>query len=174
MTTFAVGVGHHVEEEGLHVVVQGLVVEEELGQQAQLLTVLLVLPAVDLPNAEIVLPVHLVSGRVPPDALVSVSRGPGGALLVRQTELADEEARDPGRRPGVRRLVPHLHHVFTHHYEPSASICDYFTEFFFYLDGGQGLGLPEQSQIVIGSEALQYRFPFFRQLIVARRCQLLV
>ena len=37
----AVGVslGHDVEEEGFHVIVEGLVIEEELRQQTQVLTV---------------------------------------------------------------------------------------------------------------------------------------
>ena len=39
MATFAVILGQDVEEEGLHIVVEGLVVQEQLGQQTQVLTV---------------------------------------------------------------------------------------------------------------------------------------
>lgn len=39
MATFAVVLGEDVEKEGLHVVVESLVVQEELGQQTQVLTV---------------------------------------------------------------------------------------------------------------------------------------
>lgn len=39
MATFAVVLGEDVKKEGLHVVVEGLVVQEELGQQTQVLTV---------------------------------------------------------------------------------------------------------------------------------------
>lgn len=39
VATFAVVLGEDVEKEGLHIVVEGLVVEEQLGQQTQVLTV---------------------------------------------------------------------------------------------------------------------------------------
>ena len=39
VAALAVILGEHVEEEGLHVVVQGLVVQKQLGQQTQVLTV---------------------------------------------------------------------------------------------------------------------------------------
>jgi hypothetical protein len=50
-----VGRGHHVEEEGLHVKVEGLVVEEKLGKEAQVLAVLLVPLAADLEDGEWIL-----------------------------------------------------------------------------------------------------------------------
>ena len=43
MAAVGVGGGHHVEEERLDVVVERLVVEERLGDQTKVLTVLLVL-----------------------------------------------------------------------------------------------------------------------------------
>ena len=43
MAPVGVGGGHHVEEERLDVVVERLVVEERLGDQTKVLTVLLVL-----------------------------------------------------------------------------------------------------------------------------------
>ena len=42
MAALGVGDGHDVKEEGLHVEVERLVVEEELGQQAEILAVLFV------------------------------------------------------------------------------------------------------------------------------------
>lgn len=39
VATFAVVLGEDVEKEGLHIIVEGLVVEEQLGQQTQVLTV---------------------------------------------------------------------------------------------------------------------------------------
>lgn len=39
MAALAVVLREHIEEEGLHVIVQRLMVQEELGQQAQILTV---------------------------------------------------------------------------------------------------------------------------------------
>ena len=46
--TSVVTLAHHVEEEGVSVVVERLVVEEELGEEAEVLRVRLVLAAVDL------------------------------------------------------------------------------------------------------------------------------
>ena len=42
VAALGVGDGHDVEEEGLHVEVERLVVQEELGQQAEILAVLFV------------------------------------------------------------------------------------------------------------------------------------
>lgn len=39
VATFAVILGEDVEKEGLHIIVEGLVVQEQLGQQTQVLTV---------------------------------------------------------------------------------------------------------------------------------------
>lgn len=39
VATFAVVLGQDVEKEGLHIIVEGLVVQEQLGQQTQVLAV---------------------------------------------------------------------------------------------------------------------------------------
>lgn len=39
VATFAVILGEDVEKEGLHIIVEGLVVQKQLGQQTQVLTV---------------------------------------------------------------------------------------------------------------------------------------
>lgn len=39
MTSFSIGIGHHIKKERLNIKVEGLVVEKELGKQAQVLTV---------------------------------------------------------------------------------------------------------------------------------------
>ena len=82
-----VGGGHHVEEEGFHIVVERLVVEERLGDQTKVLTVLLVLltthlkrqlcVSVDKKNSylkdrELVFSVDLVTRGMFPNALLSV------------------------------------------------------------------------------------------------------
>lgn len=59
---------------------------------------------------------YLVSGRVPPHALGLVPLRASGRLVVVEAELAHEEAGHPGRVARVWGLVPHLHHVFTHHH----------------------------------------------------------
>ena len=48
MTSLGVGLSHDIEEERLNVEVECLVVEEQLGQKAQVLTELLVLIAIHL------------------------------------------------------------------------------------------------------------------------------
>lgn len=48
MATFAVVLCEDVKKEGLHVIVEGLVVQEQLGQQTQVLTVDCAHVAVDL------------------------------------------------------------------------------------------------------------------------------
>jgi hypothetical protein len=71
--TFRVGRGHHIEEKGLHVVVESLVVEKAFGDEAEVLAVLLVLLPAHLEDGELVLPIDLVAGRVAPHALSAVS-----------------------------------------------------------------------------------------------------
>ena len=60
---------HDIEQEGLHVVVQRLVVEEQLGQQTQILAVDLVLLAVYFKHRYGSLPVHFISRGMLPHTL---------------------------------------------------------------------------------------------------------
>ena len=69
MATPRVALGHNVEEERLNVVIQGLVVQEQLGQQAQVLAVDFLLLAVDLEDRERVVAIDFVAGRVAQIAL---------------------------------------------------------------------------------------------------------
>ena len=59
-----VALAHDVEQERVGVVIQGLVVEEQLGQEAQILSVGLVLAAVDLKERNVALPVDFVARRM--------------------------------------------------------------------------------------------------------------
>ena len=43
VASVAVRDGHHVEQEGLHIIVEGFVVQKGLGNQAEILTILFVL-----------------------------------------------------------------------------------------------------------------------------------
>lgn len=54
----------HVEEEWLHIVVEGFVIEEELGQDAELLTVEFGHLAVHLEDGYVVTAVNLIAGGV--------------------------------------------------------------------------------------------------------------
>lgn len=77
MEAARVHLGHDVKEERVRVVVECLVVEEEFGQQAQVLCVRLVLAAVDLEEADGLLAVDFVARRV---AQVTLDQMPFQAL----------------------------------------------------------------------------------------------
>ena len=64
MVAEVVTLAHDVEQEGVSVVVKGFVVEEQLGQEAQILSVGLVLAAVDLKERNVALPVDFVARRM--------------------------------------------------------------------------------------------------------------
>ena len=111
----AVGVvlGEYVEQEGVRVVVQEFVVEEELGEQAQVLRVGLVLAAVDLEERERMLAVDLVAGRMVELALDAV---PLQALHRRhelQAVLAHVHDRTLRELLRIGREVPRLDEMST-------------------------------------------------------------
>ena len=93
VTALPVVLGQHVEQEGLHVVVEGLVVQEELDQETEVLTIDLVRVAVHLEHGHPVLPIDLHPGRMSPGTLLHVSLQDGAGLHVLQAELAQEELR---------------------------------------------------------------------------------
>jgi len=53
-----------VEEEGVHVIVQGFVVEEELGQEADVLAIDLILVPIDFKDGDVAVPVDFIPRRV--------------------------------------------------------------------------------------------------------------
>lgn len=55
-----------VEHERLHIEVQGFVIQEELGQEAEVLAVNLVVSPVHFIHRDVVLPIDLLSRRLPP------------------------------------------------------------------------------------------------------------
>lgn len=63
-TLAATDLAQDVEEEGVDVVVQSLVVEEQLGQRAQVLPVLLLLASVHFEHRQISVPVNLLRSDV--------------------------------------------------------------------------------------------------------------
>ena len=77
----------HVEQEQVHVVVQRLVVQEQLGQEAQVLAVHLLLAAVNLEHRHAVVPVNLVARRVQQLVLAQVPPQLLAALEECQREL---------------------------------------------------------------------------------------
>ena len=75
----------HVEQEGLHIEVESLVVEEELGKEAEVLAVDLVVTSVCLKHRDGALAVDLMARGLAPSALWGRSGGGGvGASTVAQ------------------------------------------------------------------------------------------
>ena len=68
MAATAVCLGHHVEEKGLNVKVECLVLQEQLGHEAEVLAVDFVFFSVHFEDRELVLAVDFVSRRVLPCA----------------------------------------------------------------------------------------------------------
>mmetsp|Transcript_10752 Transcript_10752/g.46588 ORF Transcript_10752/g.46588 Transcript_10752/m.46588 type:complete len:318 (-) Transcript_10752:532-1485(-) len=118
-----VELGHDVEQERIHVKVQSLVVQEQLGQQAQVLAVHLVRVPVDLPKRQprfalVVprVPVNHAPGRVGHPAPRLVLQQRHLVLHVLQTVLAHVEFRAVrvlrrvrGKIPRVNLEPPKLH-----------------------------------------------------------------
>ena len=65
VTALAVILGEDIEQEGLHVVVERLVIEEQLGDVAQVFRVNLLLLRVKLKHADLVISVYLITWRAP-------------------------------------------------------------------------------------------------------------
>lgn len=59
VTAFCISQRHHIEQKRLDVIVQCLVVEEKLGQQAQVLAVRFVSLAIHLPDAQLLFAIDL-------------------------------------------------------------------------------------------------------------------
>ena len=71
----------HVEQEGLHIEVESLVVKEELGKEAKVLAVDLVVTSVRLKHRDGALAVDLMARGLAPCALWGRGGGGGGGLV---------------------------------------------------------------------------------------------
>mmetsp|Transcript_13304 Transcript_13304/g.30887 ORF Transcript_13304/g.30887 Transcript_13304/m.30887 type:complete len:203 (+) Transcript_13304:529-1137(+) len=111
--------GHHVEVEGVHVVVEGLVVQEELREVAQVLAPHLGFCAVDLEDGDVISPVDLVARRVSRAPFSLVALELGLAFVEVERELANVQHVNyvipllPDLA-GERREVPRLDNVLAH------------------------------------------------------------
>lgn len=85
MRPLVVYLAQHEKHEGVHVVVQGLVVQEQLGQQAQILAVYLVRPAVHLEHGK--------PASVPPFRRLTVDLIPWGMPVMSYKSNSHVEAR---------------------------------------------------------------------------------
>ena len=64
MTAIIIVDCQHIEEEGLHIVIQGFVVEEEFGEQTQVLAVDLIRIAVYLKHGQVFCTIDLIGWRM--------------------------------------------------------------------------------------------------------------
>lgn len=64
MTAFLVNLGQYIEEKRLHIKVECFVVQEQFGQQAQILTVYLMIATIDLKHRDSSLAINLLPGRL--------------------------------------------------------------------------------------------------------------
>ena len=106
--------GHAVEEERVDVVVEGFVVEEEFGEQAEVAAPAALPPPVDLEEGDGRVAVDFVAGGVQERAFEAV---PGEGLQggeVAEAEFADVDGFGGGEGGGVRREVPGFHFEGAH------------------------------------------------------------
>ncbi len=105
---------HAVEEEGVDVVVEGFVVEEEFGEEAEVAAPGALAAAVDFEEGDVVVAVDFVAGGVGHGAFEAVAfEGfPGGE--VRKTEFVNVDDVHVGEILRVGGEVPRFHFVFAH------------------------------------------------------------
>lgn len=104
---------HHVEQKRIRVVVQCLVVQKQLRQQAQILRVAFVLPAVDLEEAYRLLSVDFVPRRMPQIALLYMPFETLPTLSVFETKFANVDAGHGTHFLGIRCKVPRFNPMLT-------------------------------------------------------------
>eukprot|EP00588_Corethron_pennatum_P010154 CAMPEP_0194273278 /NCGR_PEP_ID=MMETSP0169-20130528/6646_1 /TAXON_ID=218684 /ORGANISM="Corethron pennatum, Strain L29A3" /LENGTH=333 /DNA_ID=CAMNT_0039016179 /DNA_START=671 /DNA_END=1673 /DNA_ORIENTATION=- len=121
VTPRAVALRDDVEPEGVHVVVEGLVVQKELGEEAQVLAVDALLLPVHLESGDRAFPVYFPAGGTTPVAAFAVYPHRLRSTHVLQAELAHVElvniavlVREGGEVPRLHLVVPHLDasHIF--------------------------------------------------------------
>lgn len=93
MTTLAIVDCQDVEQERLHVIVKRFVIEEEFGQQAEVLTINLIDVAIHLENGEIVFTIDFSGRWMSPQALGHVPIQYRATFHVLETEFAQEQFR---------------------------------------------------------------------------------
>ena len=106
--------GHAVEEKGVDVVVERLVVEEEFGEEAEVAAPGALAAAVDLEEGDVVVAVDFVAGRVQQRAFGAVPLERFAPAEVRQAEFANVYHFFFREFNGVRAEVPRFHLVLAH------------------------------------------------------------
>ena len=113
VTSLAIVLGQDVEQKGLNIVVQGLVVQEELGEKTEVLAVDFTDCTVHLVNGDVVFPVYLVGGRMEPLTLGSVAIQDITCLHVLDAKLTNVQRRQHGILLRVGGGEPRLDQVLS-------------------------------------------------------------
>ena len=106
-----VHLAHHVEEEWVRVVVERLVVQEQLGQQAQVLGVVLVLASVNFKEGNGILSVDLIPWGILVDALGEMPLQTRSGFQKLETKFANVNAVRIGQLLRVGREIPVTYHI---------------------------------------------------------------
>ena len=109
--TSVVTLAHHVEEEGVRVVVERLVVQEQLGKQAQVLGVVLVLASVYFKEGNRVLSVDLIPRGILMDALGEMPLQTRSGFKELETKFANVNAVRIGQLLRVGGEIPVTYHI---------------------------------------------------------------
>jgi len=102
VATPVVALCQNIEKEGLHVVVQSLVVQEQLGQKAEILAVDLRLLAVDLEERKVILSIDFIPRGMPQIAFLPVANEGLLLLHVLETKFTYEKLPTLGKLFWVR------------------------------------------------------------------------
>ena len=113
MAALAIDLGQHVEQEWLHVEIQRLVIQKQLRQETEILTVDLVIAAVHLEDGNSPLAIDLPPERLPQLALAQVLDVGGLQSHVLEAVLADPELSLLAVLLWVGREVPGVYLVFS-------------------------------------------------------------
>ncbi len=106
MASEIVALYHAVVEKGIDVVVERLVVEEALAEQAEVAAPRLLAATVDLEEGDVFVAVDLVAGRMRERALAAVTAEGDGRRKVGEAHLADVERVDVGVLERIGAKVP--------------------------------------------------------------------
>jgi hypothetical protein len=113
MTAEFIVLGHNIEEERLHIIVESFGTEEEFREKAQVLAVDWILAAIDFKEGIFAVAIDFIAGRMLRRTLEFVPPGDIVRIHVFETEFADVEdlvsavfLRVGGSMPGVNFVAP--------------------------------------------------------------------
>ena len=108
MAPFTIIDGEHIEEKGLYIIVEGLVVQKELCEEAEVLAEYLASHSINFKDREVPLAVNLIGWWMEPVTLGPVTPEDASALHVLEAELTQVELWQHGILLRVRRGIPCL------------------------------------------------------------------